>query len=137
MKEKCFVMIKPGFLNYENEIVERLNKIGTITKKFQIKLTDEILNKHYEEHIGKPFFAELVNYMKSDEVVGFEVEGEEGLVKNIRECVGATKNPAPGTIRHDFGIGDVTKNVIHASDSPENGIKECQRMFDYVEMLNK
>lgn len=133
MQEKCFVMIKPGFLKYESQIVERLSKLGKITKRFQMKLTDVILNKHYEEHIGKPFFAELVNYMKSGEVIGFQVEGEEGLVKKIRECVGATKNPNPGTIRYDFGIGDVTKNVIHASDSPENGIKECKRMFDYAE----
>ena len=68
--------------------------------------------------------------MKSGEVVGFQVEGEEGLIGKIRELVGATKNPAPGTIRHDFGIGEITRNVVHASDSPTAGIKECNRIFN-------
>ena len=129
MKEISFVMIKPGFLDHEKEIVERLKKVGEITKRKQMRLSDELLAAHYAEHVGKPFYAGLCQYMKSGEVVGFQVEGEEGLIAKIRELVGATKNPAAGTIRHDFGIGEVTRNVIHASDSPKAGVTECERMF--------
>ena len=130
--EKSFVMIKPGFLEFEPQIVERLSKIGKITKRQKMKLNDEILAAHYHEHIGKPFYEGLCNYMKSGEVVGFQVEGEDGLVEKIREVVGSTKNPEKGTIRHDFGIGEITRNVIHASDSPKSGEEECNRLFEQI-----
>lgn len=130
MKEISYVMIKPGFLQHEEAIVERIKKVGTITKRKQLRLTDKILAGHYEEHVGKNFYPNLCEYMKSGDVIGFQVEGEEGLVAKIREIVGATKNPADGTIRKDFGIGETTRNVIHASDSPEAGIKECARIFN-------
>lgn len=129
MKEISFVMIKPGFLQHEKAIVERLEKVGKITKRKKMRLTDKILAEHYAEHVGKPFYAGLCEYMKSGEVVAFQVEGEEGLVAKIRELCGATKNPAEGTIRHDFGIGETTRNVIHSSDSPKAGVVECERMF--------
>ena len=109
-----------------------MNTIGKITKRQKMRLNDEILAAHYHEHIGKPFYEGLCNYMKSGEVVGFQVEGEEGLVEKIREAVGSTKNPEKGTIRHDFGIGEITRNVIHASDSPKSGQEECNRMFEQI-----
>ncbi len=134
-KEISFVMIKPGFLKYEKEIVARLGKVGKITKRQCMRLNQEILNAHYAEHIGKGFFDELCDYMKSGNVVGFQVEGEPGLIGRIRDVVG--RNPLKkGDIRYDFGIRnedgelDKTKNVIHASDKPEAGIAECNRMFN-------
>ena len=99
-------------------------------------LNDNILSAHYAEHIGKSFYPELAGYMKSGEVIGYQVEGEEGLIARIREIVGATKNPAEGTIRYDFGVGEITRNVIHASDSPEAGKAECERMFDKAQEYN-
>ena len=92
-------------------------------------LNDEILADHYAEHVGKSFYEGLCSYMKSGPVVVYQMEGGEGFVKQLRKEVGETRNPAKGTIRHDFGIGDTTRNVIHASDSPENGVIECNRMF--------
>lgn len=136
MKEYSFVMIKPGFLKYEKQIIERINKVGKITKRQKMVLNDKILEAHYAEHIGKSFYENLCNYMKSGEVIGFQVEGEAGLVSKIREIVGATKNPEEGTIRKDFGIGEITKNVIHSSDSPESGAEECYRMFDNSKFYN-
>ena len=84
MKEISYVMIKPGFLQHESEIVKRLETVGTITKRQKMLLNDNILAAHYAEHVGKGFYAELVNYMKSGEVIGYQVEGEEGL-KHIDE----------------------------------------------------
>lgn len=129
--EKSYVMIKPGFLQYEKQIEKRIEGIGAkVTHKKVMKLSDEILNRHYAEHIGKSFFVELCDYMKSGEVLAMCVEREgENLVQDIRTIVGSTKNPAPGTIRHDFGIGDVTRNVIHASDSKESAHRELNIFF--------
>ncbi len=136
MKEISFVMIKPGFTAHEEAIVERLNKVGTIVKRQKMILNDAILQDHYHEHVGKDFYPEVANYMKSGEVIGFMVEGEEGLVARIRQIVGATKNPEAGTIRADFGIGEITRNVIHASDSPATGKEECERMFNNASKYN-
>ena len=134
--EVSFVMIKPGFLSYENEIVKRLNTVGKIVKRQKMRLNDEILKAHYSEHVGKPFYQGLCDYMKSGDVVGFMLEGEDGMVEKIRELVGSTKDPKPGTIRFDFGIGEVTRNVIHASDSPKSGKEECERMFNQAYKFN-
>ena len=120
--EKLCIIIKPGFEKKEKEIVARLSKYGKITKRQVMLLNDAILADHYAEHVGKEFYENLCQYMKSGPVVVFQLEGGEGCVKQVRKETGATRNP-------DFGIGDTTRNVIHASDSPEAGIIECNRMF--------
>ncbi len=132
--ERTYVMIKPGFLQHEAEIIKRIEGIGaTVAHKKIMQLDDEILNRHYAEHIGKGFFAELVNYMKSGEVLAMYVEREgENLVQDIRTIVGSTKDPAPGTIRHDFGIGEITRNVIHSSDSVESANRELGIFFPEI-----
>lgn len=129
--ERTYVMIKPGFLQHEQAIIARIEGIGAkVSHKKVMQLDDEILNRHYAEHIGKGFFAELVNYMKSGEVIAMCVEREgENLVQDIRTIVGSTKDPAPGTIRHDFGIGEITRNVIHSSDSVESANRELGIFF--------
>ena len=129
--ERTYVMIKPGFLQHEDAIIARIEGIGAkVSHKKVMQLDDEILNRHYAEHIGKDFFAELVNYMKSGEVIAMYVEREgENLVQDIRTIVGSTKDPAPGTIRHDFGIGEITRNVIHSSDSAESAARELGIFF--------
>ncbi|MBR2467987.1 MAG: nucleoside-diphosphate kinase [Clostridia bacterium] len=129
--ERTYVMIKPGFLQHEDAIIARIEGIGAkVSHKKVMQLDDEILNRHYAEHIGKGFFAELVNYMKSGKVIAMYVEREgENLVQDIRTIVGSTKDPAPGTIRHDFGIGEITRNVIHSSDSAESAARELGIFF--------
>lgn len=129
--EKSYLMIKPGFLQYEQQIEERLNKIGAhVTYKKVLVLDDKTISNHYAEHLEKPFFPELKNYMQSGEVLAMCVERKgENLIADIRTIVGATKNPDKGTIRHDFGIGNITKNVIHASDSPESAQRELKIFF--------
>ena len=132
--ERTYVMIKPGFLQHEQAIIARIEGIGAkVSHKKIMQLDDEILNRHYAEHIGKGFFAELVNYMKSGEVIAMCVEREgENLVQDIRTIVGSTKDPAPGTIRHDFGIGEITRNVIHSSDSIESANRELGIFFPEI-----
>lgn len=125
------MMIKPGFLQYENQIEERINEIGAkVVKKKIMKLSEEMVVNHYAEHLHQPFFPEIKEYIQSGEVLAMCVEREgENLVSDIRKIVGATKNPDEGTIRFDFGIGEVTRNVIHASDSNESAIRELNIFF--------
>ncbi len=129
--ERTYLMIKPGFLKYEKQIEKRINEIGaTVTHKKKMKLDDVTITKHYAEHLQKPFFPELKEYMQSGEVLAMFVERDgENLVADIRKIVGSTKNPEKGTIRHDFGIGNITKNVIHASDSNEAAERELNIFF--------
>jgi len=126
MKEQSLIIIKPGFIKDEKGIVDMLTKNAgvKIIQRAKMRLTKDILYKHYEEHIGKSFFDELVKYMGSDDVIVMVAEGPEGSIKRIREVCGATKNPAEGTIRAKFGIGEITRNVIHSSDSVESGKRE-------------
>ncbi|MBQ7351571.1 MAG: nucleoside-diphosphate kinase [Clostridia bacterium] len=128
MKEVSYVMIKPEFANYPEVITEvekRLTTAGlTIEEKGQIRYSEESAKKHYVAHVGKDFYPELEKYITSDVAYGMVVSGENAIAK-IRELVGATKNPAEGTIRFDIpkqlGLElRITQNVIHASDCPES-----------------
>lgn len=92
-------------------------------------LTEEQAEANYAEHVEKPFFRELVDFITSGPVVKMVVSGESAI-KKMRTLMGAT-NPidaAPGTIRGDFGL-DVAANVIHGSDSPEAAEREIALFF--------
>ncbi|XP_068162176.1 nucleoside diphosphate kinase B-like [Antennarius striatus] len=131
-KEQTFIAIKP-------DGVQR-GLIGEIIKRFEMKgfklvamkmvhASKEHLEKHYEDLKGKPFFPTLIKYMSSGPVVAMVWEGE-GVVKTGRVMLGET-NPAnskPGTIRGDFCI-NVSKNIIHGSDSVESAKKEIALWF--------
>ena len=97
---------------------------------------DEALAKrHYAEHEGKPFFNGLVEYITSAPVVAMVLEGTDA-VKSARTTMGVT-NPAeaaPGSIRGDFGL-ERGRNLVHGSDSPENGIRESELFFRPEEIV--
>ena len=93
-----------------------------------VKYSVEDAQKHYAEHVGKSFYPELENYITSDIALGMVFEGEDAISK-IRTLVGATKNPAEGTIRFEIpkmmGLElRITQNVVHASDSVESAERE-------------
>jgi nucleoside-diphosphate kinase len=103
-----------------------------------LRITPEIANKHYEEHIGKPFFNSLVDYIGMSPVLVAVVEGVDAIA-TTRRLAGAT-NPLksePGTIRGDFGYikGDNIYNTIHASDSPESAAREIALYFSPDELF--
>lgn len=132
--ERSLLIIKPGFIKYEKSIVKMLEKMAgvKIVNKTKMMLSKDLLEKHYAEHVGKFFYGELTDYMSSGEVVVMIAEGGEGSIQKIREVCGATKNPAKGTIRDKYGIGEITRNVIHSSDSPENGEREILNFEPYL-----
>jgi nucleoside-diphosphate kinase len=122
-----FVMVKPDAVQrgLVGEIVSRLEKKGLklVAARFE-KLPESRVIEQYKEHLLKPFFPSLKQYIMGGPVFLTVWEGRN-VVSIVRKVIGAT-NPqeaAPGTIRGDYGI-DIGRNVIHASDSPESAARE-------------
>ncbi|MEM3402914.1 MAG: nucleoside-diphosphate kinase [Candidatus Hadarchaeales archaeon] len=134
MSERTFAMIKPEGVarNLVDEIFRRIEKSGLkIVEKKKVLLDRERAQELYSVHRGKEFFERLVESVTSGEVVGMIIEGEVA-VKKMRELIGPT-DPAKapkGTIRGDFGES-ITKNIIHAADSPENAEREAKIFFGH------
>jgi nucleoside-diphosphate kinase len=84
---------------------------------------------HYAEHVEKPFFPELLQFITSGPVVAMEWSGESAI-SVCRTVMGATdpKQAAPGTIRGDLGL-QVTHNIVHGSDGPESAARELALFF--------
>lgn len=130
--EISYIMIKPDGVQrgLVGEIISRFEKKGfklVGLKMFQC--TKEIAEEHYKDLSSKPFFPALVEYILSGPVVCMVWEGA-GVVKSARKLIGAT-NPLesePGTIRGDFAV-QVGRNVVHGSDSAENGERETALWF--------
>jgi nucleoside-diphosphate kinase len=93
-------------------------------------LDNDILARHYEEHVGKPFYDDLVAFMSRGPIVALVVEGPEDTWDVVRTMIGATnpRKAAPGTIRGDLGIL-FTENLVHGSDSLESAEREINIFF--------
>ena len=101
-----------------------------------IQIDEELAKTHYVEHVDKPFFPGLVEYITSSPSLAMVIEGEEAI-STIRKLVGAT-NPLEadlGTIRGDFGM-DTGRNIIHASDSPASAEREIGLFFNEDEICD-
>lgn len=136
--ERTLVLLKPDALqrNLLGEIISRFEKKGLkIVGLKMIKLSEEILEEHYAHHKDKPFFRDLVDFMKSSPVVAMVLEGIEA-VKAVRLITGPTsgREADAGSIRGDFSMSQ-QHNIIHASDSPEIAEKEIQRFFKQDEIF--
>lgn len=135
--EKTFLMVKPDGVqrNLIGEIVSRFEAKGyTLVGAKLMKISEQLAEKHYEEHIGKPFFNELVSFITSGPVFAMVWEGEN-VIKTARSIIGST-NPqeaAPGTIRGDFGV-TVGKNIIHGSDATTSAEREIKLFFSEEEL---
>ena len=132
MRQRTLVLVKPDGV--------RRRLVGEIIRRFETKTYDivamklmtvdeELAKRHYEEHLEKPFFPELLAFITSGPIVAMAVEGEEA-VPTIRAMMGATNplNAAPGTIRGDFGM-ITTENLVHGSDSPDSAARELGLFF--------
>lgn len=128
-----FVMIKP-------DGVER-GLIGAVIQRFEqkefklvqisdVRPTVDMVEEHYAEHKGKPFFDDLVASLAGKKVVCMLWSAEEDTVKQVRALIGSASvaDRLPGTIRHDFA-STVRRNVIHASDSTQAVVREMNIWF--------
>jgi nucleoside-diphosphate kinase len=115
--------------------------VGSVLSRFESKgltlvamelrrLDADTLARHYEEHVGKGFYADLVQFMSRGPVVALVLEGPENTWEVVRTMMGATnpKTAAPGTIRGDLGIL-FTENLVHGSDSLESAAREISIFF--------
>jgi nucleoside-diphosphate kinase len=131
-------MIKPDGVQrgLVGEVLARFERRGLKIVALKMLLVgEELAKKHYEEHAAKPFFPNLVGFIRSGPAVAMVVEGKD-VVPTVRSMVGATnpKNSNPGTIRGDLAL-DMGRNVIHASDSPESAKREISLYFDNSELV--
>ena len=133
MSDRTLVLLKP-------DAVER-GLVGDVLSRFEAKglkivamdlrtLDADTLGRHYEEHVGKGFYADLVQFMSRGPVVALALEGPENTWEVVRLMMGATnpRNAAPGTIRGDLGIL-FTENLVHGSDSLASAERELGIFF--------
>lgn len=136
--ERTLVLIKPDGIQrgLAGEIIKRLENRGLklIAGKF-ISVDKPLAEKHYEVHKGKPFYDGLIRYITSAPVMAMVWEGPQAVVA-VRQTMGSTSptEAAPGTIRHDFAL-EVSRNLTHASDSPENAELEIGIWFKLEELF--
>ncbi len=136
--ERTLVLIKPDGVqrNLIGTIINRLEARGLqlVAAKF-LSVSDALAREHYKIHIGKPFYEGLIKYITSAPVMAMVWEGPQAI-KAVRQTMGAT-NPleaAPGSIRHDFSIM-MSRNLTHASDSPETAQMEISLWFKPEELV--
>ncbi|PRW58976.1 Nucleoside diphosphate kinase 1 [Chlorella sorokiniana] len=130
--ETTFVMIKPDGVqrNLIAPILDRFLAKGFTLRGLKfMNVSKQLAETHYADLSSKPFFGGLVEYICSGPVVAIALEGKD-VVAQARKIIGATNPLAsdPGTIRGAYAI-DIGRNVIHGSDSVENGQKELALWF--------
>ncbi len=130
--ENTFIMVKPDGVSrgLVGEIIGRFETKGLQLEKIRrLMIDEELAKRHYAEHVEKPFFPDLLEFITSGPVVAMEWSGEDAI-SVCRDLMGATdpKKAAPGTIRGDFGLA-VTQNLVHGSDGPESAERELGIFF--------
>jgi nucleoside-diphosphate kinase len=134
--ERTLILVKPDGVsrNLIGEVLARVERKGYRIVRLHHRSADaELLAQHYAEHVGKPFYQPLVDFMSSGPVVSAVAEGHR-VIEGFRALAGATDPTAalPGTIRGDFGRDwglQVQQNLVHGSDSAESAAREVALWF--------
>jgi nucleoside-diphosphate kinase len=134
--ERSLVLVKPDGVKraLSGTIIDRIERKGIRVVAMELRtLPRELVEEHYAEHQGKPFFEPLVSFMLSGPVVAMVVEGHR-CIEAFRTLSGATDpvKAAPGTIRGDLAtdVGTtVVQNLVHGSDSPASAEREIKLFF--------
>jgi nucleoside-diphosphate kinase len=130
--ERTLVLCKPDAVErgLVGEIIGRLERKGLRIAALRMLTIDaEIAGRHYEEHVEKGFYPELLAFITRGPSIAMAVEGPEAW-STVRALMGAT-NPlaaAPGTIRGDLATV-VTENLVHGSDGTESAARELGIFF--------
>ena len=136
--ERTLFLVKPDGVQRAlvGDVLSRIERRGLrIVGMKLMQVSTELANRHYEEHIGKPFFEGLVRFITSSPVVACVLQGP-GAVGVVRQTMGVTdpKQAAPGTIRGDLGL-EVGRNLVHGSDSLESAAREVALFFSEDELV--
>ena len=139
MAELTLVLVKPDGVQrgLVGEVVTRLERRGLQLVGMRLMQVDDALaRQHYGEHVDRPFFGGLVQFITSSPVVAMVWEANNA-VSIVRNTLGETNpvNSPAGTIRGDFGI-DIGRNLVHGSDSPESAEREVNLFFRPEEILS-
>lgn len=131
-RERTLIFLKPDAVSrgLTGEILARIERKGfKIVALKMLQVDQELADKHYEIHKGKPFYEGLVDYVQKAPVVAAIVEGEDA-VAGIRRLLGATdpRKGQPGEIRFDYGQ-EIGRNLVHGSDGPETAKAEIELWF--------
>ena len=135
--EKTLVLVKPDGVarGLVGEVIARIEAKGYKISALRMLQADRaLLEKHYAEHQGKPFFEPLLEFMMSGPIVAIVAEGNR-VIEGFRSLAGVTDPTvaAPGTIRGDLARDQGTKvvqNIVHGSDSPESASREIAIFFE-------
>ncbi len=130
--ESTLVLVKPDGVKRRlvGEVIRRIEAKGyEIAEMKRFTITEELAREHYEEHVEKPFFGELVSFITSGPVVAMVVRGP-AAIGGMRQIMGATDplDAAPGSIRGDFATV-ITENIVHGSDSAASAEREVKLFF--------
>jgi len=136
--ERTLIIVKPDGVERAliGPIITRFEQRGLkIIGLKMMQVSDELARRHYAIHEGKPFFEPLIEYITSAPVVVMALAGPEAI-QAARNTIGATKpvEATAGSIRGDFGMM-VGRNLVHGSDSPENGEAEIALWFSEEELV--
>ena len=134
--ERTLILVKPDGVarNLSGEVLRRVEAKGYRLVAVELRsATPELLAAHYAEHLGKPFYEPLVEFMLSGPILAVVAEGQR-VIEGFRSLAGATDPTAaaPGTIRGDLGRDwglKVQQNLVHGSDSPESAAREIGLWF--------
>ena len=130
--ERSLILIKPDAFarGLSGEIIARFERKGLRLEAMKLMtMSGELAERHYAEHVGKPFFEELVEFITSGPLVALVLAGERA-VDAARQVIGATDplQADAGSIRGEYAIA-VGQNMVHGSDSPESAAREVALFF--------
>ena len=131
--DRTFVICKPDAVErgLVGEIISRFERKNLTIVAAKLEVADrEVAARHYEEHAGKGFYNDLLDFITRGPAMFLVVEGPQDTWKVVRTMMGTTnpRDAAPGTIRGDFGI-ELTENLVHGSDGPESAEREIGIWF--------
>ena len=139
MTQRTLVLVKPDGVQrgLVGEVISRLERRGLRLAGLKLMQVDDALaRQHYAEHVERPFFPGLAQFITSSPLVAMVWEADNA-VSIVRQTMGETNpvNSPAGTIRGDLGI-DIGRNLVHGSDSPESAEREVNLFFRAEEILS-
>ena len=137
--QRTLVLLKPDAIQRSlvGELISRLETRGLkLVGMKMMRVDEELARRHYDAHVGKPFFEGLIQFITSGPIVAMVVEGERA-VEVVRLMMGATDPLAatPGTVRGDLALS-IQPNLIHGSDSDESAALEIELYFSPEEIVS-
>ena len=136
--QRTLVLLKPDAVQrgLVGDIISRLERRGLkLVAAKLMRVSEALARQHYAEHVGKPFFAGLVDFITSGPIMAMVVEGYDAVAL-VRATVGLTdpQDAAPGTIRGDLAVS-IGRNLVHGADSEESARREIALFFSDDEIL--